>query len=93
VIPLVLDEPGEKLLNAPEGVVEGRFAFLDLSLSGRWGGLISGDRVFVDFSPCDCGRTGPTVLPDIRRCGDLGGDDKITCAATLDSYVRGMIHG
>ncbi|WP_405812944.1 hypothetical protein OG241_01170 [Streptomyces sp. NBC_01390] len=93
VIPLVLDEPGETLLNTEHGVVEGRFAFLDVSLEGRWGGLISGDRVFVDFSPCDCGRSGPTVLPDIRRYGDLGGDDKITCAATLDSYVRGMIHG
>jgi hypothetical protein len=93
VIPLVLDEAGERLLNAERGVVEGRFAFLDVSLSGRWGGLISGDRVFVDFSPCGCGRPGPVVLPDIRRYGDLGGDDKITCAATLDSYVRGMIHG
>ncbi|MFJ5304695.1 hypothetical protein [Streptomyces sp. NPDC088350] len=93
VIPLVLDEPGEKLLNTEQGVVEGRFAFLDVSLEGRWGGLISGDRVLVDFSPCDCGRPGPAVLPDIRRYGDLGGEDKITCAATLDSYVRGMIHG
>ncbi|MCX4706262.1 hypothetical protein [Streptomyces sp. NBC_01373] len=93
VIALVLDEAGEKLLNPAQGVVEGRFAFLDLSLEGRWGGLISGDRVFVDFSPCDCGRAGPVVLPDIQRYGDLGGDDKITCAATLDSYVRGMIHG
>ncbi|MFE9649262.1 hypothetical protein ACFYO0_35110 [Streptomyces sp. NPDC006365] len=93
VIPLVLDQAGERLLNAEHGVVEGRFAFLDVSLSGRWGGLISGDRVFVDFSPCDCGRAGPVVLPDIQRYGDLGGDDKITCAATLDSYVRGMIHG
>lgn len=93
VIPLVLDQEGETLLNPGKGVVEGRFAFLDVSLEGRWGGLISGDRVFVDFSPCDCGRSGPAVLPDIQRYGDLGGDDKITCAATLDSYVRGMIHG
>ncbi|MFH9550256.1 hypothetical protein [Streptomyces sp. NPDC017435] len=93
VIPLILDEAGETLLNPGHGVVEGRFAFLDVSLEGRWGGLISGDRVLVDFSPCDCGRAGPAVLPDIRRYGDLGGDDKITCAATLDSYVRGMIHG
>ena len=92
VIPLLLDEPGETLLNADEGVVEGRFAFLDVSLEGRWGGLISGDRVSVDFSPCACGRPGPAVLPDIQRYGDLGGDDKINCAATLDSYVRGMIH-
>ncbi|MET7480576.1 hypothetical protein ABZT17_40440 [Streptomyces sp. NPDC005648] len=93
VIPLVLDQEGETLLNREHGVVEGRFAFLDVSLEGRWGGLISGDRVLVDFSRCDCGRPGPVVLPDIQRYGDLGGDDKITCAATLDSYVRGMIHG
>ncbi|MER5428055.1 hypothetical protein [Streptomyces sp. NPDC002588] len=93
VIPLVLDQPGEKLLNTEEAVVEGRFAFLDVSLEGRWGGLISGDRVLVDFARCACGRPGPAVLPDITRYGDLGGDDKITCAATLDSYVRGMIHG
>lgn len=93
VVPLVLDEAGEELLNTDEGVVEGRFAFLDVSLTGRWGGLITGDRVQADFSPCACGRPGPAVLPDIRRYGDLGGDDKITCAATLDSYVRGMIHG
>ncbi|MEU9410872.1 hypothetical protein AB0E08_34985 [Streptomyces sp. NPDC048281] len=94
VIPLVLDQTGETLLNTGHGVTEGRFAFLDVSLSGRWGGLISGDKVSVDFSPCDCGRPGPVVLPDIQRYGELGGgDDKITCAATLDSYVRGMIHG
>ncbi|GAA2409581.1 hypothetical protein GCM10010191_17810 [Actinomadura vinacea] len=91
VVPLVLDEPGERLLNEPSGVVEGRFALLDVSLEGRWGGLISGDRVKVNFSACACGRTGPTVLPDVARYGDLGGDDKINCAATLDSYVRGMI--
>ncbi len=91
VLPLLLDEPGETLLNADGGVVEGRFSFLDLSLEGRWGGLITGDRVRVNFSPCECGRSGISVLPDITRYGDLGGDDKITCAATLDSYVRGMI--
>ena len=91
VLPLILDEAGETLLNESTGVVEGRFAFLDVSLEGRWGGLISGDRVKTNFSACACGRSGPTVLPDVTRYGDLGGDDKITCAATLDSYVRGMI--
>lgn len=91
VIPLVLDEPGETLLNAG-GIVAGRFAFLDLSLQGRWGGLISGDRVAVNFARCECGRSGPSVQPDIQRYGELGGEDKITCAATLDTYVRGMIH-
>ena len=91
ILPLILDEPGERLLNPEAGTVEGRFAFLDLSIEGRWGGLITGDRVTADFSPCACGRSGPAILPEIRRYGELGGDDKINCAATLDSYVRGMI--
>ncbi|MEV5842484.1 hypothetical protein AB0M32_10990 [Streptomyces sp. NPDC051985] len=51
-------------------------------------------QVSVDSSVCDCGRPGPAVLPDIQNYGELGrGGDKITCAATLDSFVRGMIHG
>lgn len=91
IVPLILDEPGEHLLSTEAGLVEGRFAFLDLSIEGRWGGLITGDRVTADFSPCACGRPGPTILADIRRYGELGGEDKINCAATLDSYVRGLI--
>jgi hypothetical protein len=91
IVPLILDEPGERLLNTESGIAEGRFAFLDVAIEGRWGGLITGDRVSADFSPCACGRPVPVILPDIRRYGELGGDDKINCAATLDSYVRGLI--
>ena len=66
-----------------------RAAFLDLSLDGRWGGVISGDRVTVDFGKCDCGHQGPTVGSEIVRYADLEGGDKITCAGTIDAYVRG----
>jgi len=34
-----------------DGEYEGRAAFFDLSLDGRWGGVISGDKISIDFSP------------------------------------------
>jgi hypothetical protein len=73
--------------------VEGRFAFLDLLYEGRWGGLISGDKVEVDFSErCPCGRHGPTILDNIVRYTQVtGGDDHIGCAGTIDAYVRGAM--
>ena len=89
VMMLPLDAPGEQLLDATDGEIEARAAFLDLSLDGRWGGVISGDKVTVDFGPCDCGHQGPTVGSEIVRYADLEGGDKITCAGTIDAYVRG----
>ncbi len=95
-IMLLLDEPGDKLI-APQvgkaGVVEGRFGFLDLLYEGRWGGLISGDKVQVDFSErCPCGRAGPTILDTIVRYTQATGqDDHIGCAGTIDAYVRGAM--
>ena len=89
VMMLPLDAPGEQLLDATEREIEARAAFFDLSLDGRWGGVISGDRVTVDFRACHCGHQGPTVGPEIVRYADLEGGDKITCAGTIDAYVRG----
>ena len=96
LIILLLDQPGEKLIAPPvgsTGVVEGRFGFLDLMYEGRWGGLISGDKVQVDFSShCPCGRRGPTILDTIMRYSQVtGGDDHIGCAGTIDAYVRGAM--
>jgi hypothetical protein len=89
VVPLVLNREGDTLLGT-EGLVQGRAAFVDLALDGRWGGVISGDRVSVDFSPCACGQRGPSIGDDIARFADLEGDDKISCAGTVDAYVRGI---
>ena len=88
VIPLVLDDGGEKLVHQPEGLVEGRFAFFDTALEGRWGGVVTGDHVTADFSPRDI-----SVVPgSIERYSVLeGGDDKLTCAGTIDAYVRGVM--
>lgn len=90
---LVLDREGERL--APvgaDGVAKGRFAFLAVNYQGRWGGLITGDRVQMDHGTCPCGRPGPTVLDTISRYTELdGGDDKIGSAGSMEAYMRGMV--
>ncbi len=91
LVPLILDQEGDNLLPIQDGEYEGRAAFFDLSLDGRWGGVISGDKVSIDFRPCACGHRGPSIRDTIVRYSDLQeGDDKIGCAGTVDAYVRGM---
>jgi hypothetical protein len=90
-VPLLLDAAGEALLPR-HGVQTGRFAFLDMGFEGRWGGLITGDRVTMDFTQrCGCGRKGAIMLPDISRFAGLGEEDKIGCAGTIDGYIRGAL--
>jgi hypothetical protein len=91
IMSFLLDRTGETLIEQREGVVEGRYACLDLSQEARWGGLISGDKVQIDYSSvCECGHPGPTFLPTITRYSDVG-DDRIGCAGTIDGYVRGAL--
>lgn len=95
LIMLVLDSTGEKLLrpeDGRDGLVEGRFGFLDLLFEGRWGGVITGDKVTIDYNErCPCGRFGPTLLDNISRFAQVGEQDHIGCAGTIDSYIRGAI--
>jgi hypothetical protein len=86
---LVLDQAGEKLM-PQSGEIEGRAAFFDLSLDGRWGGVISGDKITVNYGTCACGNRSPSIRDDITRYADLPGGDKISCAGTIDAYVRGV---
>ena len=93
IVPLVLDKAGERLLNPDDGkgVVEGRFAFIDLLVEGRWGGIITGDKVTVDFS---AGRDNlqTAIVREIARYQDLEeGEDKLSCAGTMEEYVRGAV--
>ena len=90
VVPLILDKSGDALLPIEAGEYEGRAAFFDLSVDGRWGGVISGDRISIDYSPCPCGHKGPSIRDNIARYADIEGDDKIGCAGTVDAYVRGV---
>jgi hypothetical protein len=59
-------------------------------MDGRWGGVISGDHIEVDYSPCKCGNRSPSITDNVYRYADLEGDDKIGCAGTVDAYVRGL---
>ncbi len=91
VMLLLLDESGENLIEpTPRGELEGRAAFFDLSLEGRWGGVISGDKIRATWAPCACGNRGPSVAQDIERYADMANGDKIACAGTIDAYVRGV---
>ena len=91
IVPFILDKDGDALVpHDGTGEVEGRAAFFDLSLDGRWGGVITGDKIALDYGPCQCGNKGPSIRDDIARYADLEGDDKIGCAGTVDAYVRGL---
>jgi len=90
LVPLITDKSGDELLPIVEDEYEGRAAFFDLSIDGRWGGVISGDKVSIDFRPCTCGSKSPSIRDNIVRYADLEGDDKIGCAGTVDAYVRGV---
>jgi len=87
---LPLDKDGTNLLPIGDEELTGRAAFFDLSMTGRWGGVISGDRIEVDFRPCACGSPSPSICDNIARYADLEGDDKIACSGTVDAYVRGI---
>ena len=92
---LMLDATGERLLGKEDevdGVITGRVGFLDLLYEGRWGGLITGDKASLDMSDrCPCGRAGPTLMDNVARYSQLGEDDHIGCAGTIDAYVRSSI--
>jgi hypothetical protein len=88
---LVLDEPGEKLAEVSDGHAEGRAAFFDLTVDARWGGTMSGDFIRAQLDGCPCGAAGPSISPEITRFANKVDGDKITCAGTMDAYVRGFI--
>ncbi|SPM34619.1 Phenylacetate-coenzyme A ligase PaaK, adenylate-forming domain family [Mycobacterium rhizamassiliense] len=90
VMMLPLDSAGEQLVDPGTGEIEARAAFFDASIEGRWGGVISGDRINISFAKCRCGHQGPTIDREITRYSDLPGGDKITCAGSIDAYVRGV---
>jgi hypothetical protein len=92
VMLLLLDESGEQLIEpVPTGELEGRAGFVDLSLDGRWGGVITGDKVKATWAPCACGNKSPSIDADIQRYADMAGGDKIACSGTIDAYVRGAV--
>jgi hypothetical protein len=91
-VPLILDKSGTELLNEQQGTVVGRYACLDLTVDGRWGGIISGDRVTAHFGACPCGLGNAPQISSVDRYIDLPeGDDKLSCAGTVESYLGGFL--
>jgi hypothetical protein len=74
-----------------EGVRTGRASFFDLTQDGTWGGIVSGDRITVDYRCCPCGRTTVHMDKKIQRFSEITGDaDKLTCAATPDAQAEAL---
>jgi hypothetical protein len=74
-----------------EGEQTGRASFFDLSQDGTWGGIVTGDRITVGYSPCPCGRTTLYMDKKIQRFSDItGDDDKLTCAATPSAQAEAL---
>ena len=88
VIPLILDREGNELLNQRRRTDRRSVRLLRRRARGSLGRLISGDHVTADL-----GGASPAVLDGtISRYTDLeGGDDKLTCAGTIDAFVRGSM--
>ena len=94
IVPYVLDPVSGRPLPR-EGSSTGRFAAVDLNADSFWSAIITGDRVTMDGwdRPCDCGRSGQYLLPDIQRYSELqGGSDKISCAGVPEAYERAIAH-
>ena len=89
-IPLILDAETSELLPRADRHV-GRGAFFDLAINGLWGGLITGDKVEIDWSECPCGRTTAHLSEEITRFSvEQGGTDKITCTATPEAHTDAL---
>ncbi len=74
-----------------EGVQTGRASFFDMTQDGAWGGIVSGDRISIDYSPCPCGRSTVHVDKKIQRFSEItGDDDKLTCAAAPAAQAEAL---
>ena len=87
---LLLDpDSGQPLPRA--GVQTGRASFFDLSQDGTWGGIVTGDRISVDYGACPCGRTTLHMDKKIQRFSEItGDDDKLTCAAAPGAQAEAL---
>jgi hypothetical protein len=90
MIPLILDPETSELLPR-KGAQTGRAAFFDLAINGVWGGLITGDKIEIDWSDCPCGRTTSHISGKVTRFSvEQGGTDKISCTATPEAHEEAM---
>jgi hypothetical protein len=86
IVPFLLD-PVSGVVLPRQGTQTGRLAALDLAAQTYWGGFITGDMVTIEWdSACPCGRKGAFLHNNVERYSStITGDDRITCAATIDN--------
>ena len=92
IIPFLLDPETGVPMPRKDGLT-GRFASLDLVPDTYWAGLVTGDEITLRGweEPCRCGRTGPYVVPPVRRYSEaVTGDDRIVCAGAPDAHDRAL---
>jgi hypothetical protein len=92
LIPYLLDPATGAPVPRKDGQ-KGRLALLDILTRTFWAGLVTGDEVTLSGweRPCRCGRTGPHLVPPIRRFGESeGGDDKIMCSGAPEAHDKAM---
>ncbi|OLS21850.1 MAG: hypothetical protein HeimC3_33720 [Candidatus Heimdallarchaeota archaeon LC_3] len=92
-IPILLDEDtGEFIEMDPtsDKKYTGQYAFFDTTALSYWGGIITGDRVTIDWSNWEGKEyAGPTISVE-GRITDLEGidADKLSCSATFEDYFE-----
>jgi hypothetical protein len=89
-VPILLDEyTGEMIEMDPNGgKYTGQYAFFDPTASSYWGGIITGDRVTIDWDGVPGGDYVGPVIGIAGRITDLEGPDadKLSCSATFEDY-------
>ena len=88
---LVILLSGVAILTGGDKWIEARV--VDLMPDTYWAGLVTGDEITLSGwdRPCACGRTGPHVLPPVRRYSELeGGDDRVVCAGAPEAHDRAL---
>lgn len=91
-IPFLLDPDTSKPIPR-EGRVTGRFAFFDLLANSHWGGLVTGDKLTIDWSePCACGQSTHYMIGDEaqRYADERGGKDDLLPTATPIAHEAAM---
>jgi hypothetical protein len=90
-VTVLLLDPGSGMPLPRDGVQTGRASFFDMSQDGSWGGIVTGDRISVDYGACPCGRTTLHIDKKIQRFSEItGDDDKLTCAATPGAQAEAL---
>jgi hypothetical protein len=86
IIPFLLDPVTGAVLPRRD-TQTGRFAAFDALAQNMWGGIVTGDKLTIEWDrDCDCGRKGAYIHDNVERYSEsVTGDDKVTCSSTVDN--------